>query len=28
VEIQVDRKVWVFCSKYCRLQWDAEHPSI
>lgn len=28
VEIRVDRKVWVFCSKYCRLKWDAEHPSI
>ena len=25
VEIRVDRKVWVFCGKPCRLKWDAEH---
>jgi hypothetical protein len=25
IEIVVDRKVWVFCGKRCRLQWKAEH---
>jgi hypothetical protein len=25
IEIMVDRKVWVFCGKRCRLQWKAEH---
>jgi hypothetical protein len=25
MEIMVDRKVWVFCGKRCRLQWKAEH---
>ena len=27
MEIRVDRKVWVFCDKLCRLRWDSEHTS-
>ena len=27
MEIRVDRKVWVFCDKLCRMQWDNEHAS-
>jgi len=25
MEIMVDRKVWVFCGRRCRLQWRADH---